>query len=69
MQLSKEANRQGVSRNYRGKIHRIHQFKKGLYGLAYKPTIFPKKLDRALEYCTLALLDDLKEVTHGKKKT
>ena len=43
-------------------------FKKGFYGLADIPTIFQEKIDRTLEYCTPAWLDDIIVVTRGDRK-
>ena len=54
MKLSEETSRQSVFALTRGKFSGYYQFKKGFYGLADIPTIFPEKIDRTLEYCTSA---------------
>ena len=67
MKLSDETSRQCVfaltGKNFSG----YYRFKKGLYGLAGIPKIFQEKIDRTLEYCTPAWLDDIIVVTRGKK--
>ena len=52
----------------RGNFSGYYQFKKGFYGLADIPTIFQEKIDRTLEYCTPAGLDDIIVVTRGSKQ-
>ena len=45
-----------------------YRFKKGFYGLADIPTIFPEKIDRTLGYCTPAWLNDIIKVSRGSKQ-
>ena len=58
MKLSKETSRQCVFALTGGNFSGYYRFKKGFYGLADIPTIFQEKIDRTLEYCTPAWLDD-----------
>ena len=51
-----------------GNFSGYYRFKKGFYGLADIPTIFQEKIDRTLEYCTPAWLDDIIVVTRGDRK-
>ena len=68
MKLSKETSRQCVFAITGGKFSGYYRFKKGFYGLADVPTIFQEKIDRTLEYSTLAWLDDIIVVTRGDRK-
>ena len=68
MKLSEETSRQCVFALTGGNFSGYYRFKKGLYGLADIPTIFPEKIDRTLEYCTPACLDDIIVVTRGSKQ-
>ena len=68
MKLSKETSRQSVLALTGGKLSGYYRFKKGFYGLADIPTIFQEKIDRTLEYCTPAWLDDIIVVTRGNKQ-
>ena len=68
MKLSKETSRQCVFAITGGKFSGYYRFKKGFYGLADIPTIFQEKIDRNLEYCTPAWLDDIIVVTRGDRK-
>ena len=68
MKLSKKTSRQCVFAIIRGKFSGYYRFKKGFYGLADIPTIFQEKIDRTLEYCTPAWLDDIIVVTRGDRK-
>ena len=68
MKLSKETSRQCVFAITGGKFSGYYRFKKGFYGLADIPTIFQEKIDRTLEYCTPAWLDDIIVVTRGDRK-
>ena len=54
--------------NHRGKPQRLLPFQKGFYRLVDIPTIFREKIDRTLEYCTPAWLDDIIVVTRGDRK-
>ena len=63
--LSEETSRQCVFALTGGKFSGYYRFKKGFYGLADIPTIFQEKIDRTLEYCTPACLDDIIVVTRG----
>ena len=70
MKLSKETSRQcvfGIAITG-GKFSGYYRFKKGFYGLADIPTIFQEKIDRTLEYCTPAWLDDIIVVTRGDRE-
>ena len=68
MKLSEETSRQCVfaltGENFSG----CYRYKKGFYGFADIPTIFQQKIDRTLEYCTPAWLDDIIIVTRGSKQ-
>ena len=59
MMLSEETSRQCVFAITGGNFSGYYLFKKGFYGLADIPTIFQEKIDRTLEYCTPAWLDDI----------
>ena len=65
---SDETSRQCVFALTGGNFSGYYRFKKGFYGLADIPTIFPEKIDRTLDYCTPAWLDDIIVVTRGKKQ-
>ena len=68
MKLSEETSRQCVFALSGGKFSGYYRFKKGFYGLADIPTVFQEKIDRTLEYCTPAWLDDIIVVTRGNKQ-
>ena len=68
MMLSEETSRQCVFAITGGNFSGYYRFKKGFYGLADIPTIFQEKIDRTLEYCTPAWLDDIIVVTRGDRK-
>ena len=68
MKLSEETSRQCVFALTEGNFSGYYRFKKGFYGLADIPTIFQEKIDRTLEYCTPAWLDDIIIVTRGSKQ-
>ena len=68
MMQSEETSSQCVFAITGGNFSRNNRFKKGYYGLADIPTIFQKKIDRTLEYCTPAWLDDIIVVTRGDRK-
>ena len=68
MRLSEETSRQCVITLTGGKFGGYSRFKKGFYGLADILTIFQEKIDRSLEYCTPAWLDDIIVVTRGSKQ-
>ena len=68
MKPSEETSRQCVFALTGGKFSGYYRFKKGFYGLADIPTIFQEKIDRTLEYCTPAWLDDIIVVTRGNKQ-
>ena len=68
MKLSEETSRQCVFALTGGNFSGYYRFKKGFYGLADIPTIFPEKIDRTLEYCTPACLDDIIVVTRESKQ-
>ena len=68
MKLSEETSRQCVFALTGGNFSGYYRFKKGVYGLADIPTIFQEKIDRKLEYCTPACLDDIIVVTRGNKQ-
>ena len=68
MKLSEGTSRQCVFALTRGNFSGYYRFKKGFYGLADIPTIFQEKIDRTLEYCTPARLDDIIVVTRGSKQ-
>ena len=68
MKLSDETSRQCVFALTGGNFSGYYRFKKGFYGLADIPTIFQEKIDRTLEYCTPAWLDDIIVVTRGNKQ-
>ena len=68
MNLSDETSRQCVFALTGGNFSGYYRFKKGFYGLADIPTIFQEKIDRTLEYCTPAWLDDIIVVTRGNKQ-
>ena len=67
MKLSDETRRQCVFALTGGNFSGYYRFKKGFHGLADIPTIFQEKIDRTLEYCTPAWLDDIIVVTRGNK--
>ena len=68
MRLSEETSRHCVFALTGGKFSGYYRFKKGFYGLADIPTIFQEKIDRTLEYCTPAWLDDIIVVTRGSRQ-
>ena len=68
MKLSEEKSRQCVFALTGGNLSGYYRFIKGFYGLADIPTIFQEKIDRTLEYCTPAWLDDIIVVTRGSKQ-
>ena len=68
MKLSEETSRQCVFALTGGNFSGYYRYKKGFYGLADIPTIFQEKIDRTLEYCTPAWLDDIIVVTRGNKQ-
>ena len=68
MKLSEETSQQCVFALTGGNFSGYYRFKKGFYGLADIPTIFQEKIDRTLEYCTPAWLDDIIVVTRGSKQ-
>ena len=68
MMLSEKTSRQCVFAITGGNFSGYYRFKKGFYGLADIPTIFQEKIDRTLEYCTPAWLDDNIVVTRGDRK-
>ena len=68
MKLSEETSRQCVFALTGGNFSGYYRFKKGFYGLADIPTIFQEKIDRTLEYCTPAWLDDIFVATRGSKQ-
>ena len=68
MKLSEETSRQCVFALTGGNFSGYYRFKKEFYGLADIPTIFQEKIDRTLEYCTPAWLDDIIVVTRGSKQ-
>ena len=68
MKLSEETSRQCVFALTGGNFSGYYRFRKGFYGLANIPTIFQEKIDRTLEYCTPAWLDDIIVVTRGSKQ-
>ena len=69
MKLSEETSRQCVFALTGGNFSGYYRFKKGFYGLADIPTIFQEKIDRTLEYCTPAWLDDIIVVTRALRYT
>ena len=68
MKLSEGTRRQCVFAITGGNFSGYYRFKKGFYGLADIPTIFQEKIDRTLEYCTPAWLNDIIVVTRGSKQ-
>ena len=68
MKLSEETSRQCVFALTGGNFSGYYRFKEGFYGLADIPTILQEKIDRTLEYCTPAWLDDIIVVTRGSKQ-
>ena len=68
MMLSEETSRQCVFAITGGNFSGYYQLKKGFYGLADIPRIFKEKIDRTLEYCTPAWLDDIIVVTREDRK-
>ena len=68
MKLSEETSRQCVFALTGGNFSGHYRFKKGFFGLAEIPTIFQGKIDRTLEYCTPAWIDDIIVVTRGSKQ-
>ena len=68
MNLSDETSRQCVFALTGGNFRGYYWFKKGFYGLADFPTIFQEKIDRTLEYCTPAWLEDIILETRGNKQ-
>ena len=63
--ISEETSKQCVFAITGGNFSGYYRYKKGFYGLAYIPTIFHEEIDRTLEYCTPAWLDDIIVVTRG----
>ena len=63
MKLSEGTSRKCVFALTGGNFSGYYRFKKGFYGLADIPTIFEEKIDRTLEHCTPAWLDDIIVVT------
>ena len=55
-------------RNHRRKFQRLIPIQKGILRFSRQHTIFPKKIDRTLEHCTPAWLDDILVVTPGDRK-
>ena len=68
MKLSEETSQQCVFAITGGNFSGYYRFKKGFYGLADIPKTFHLKIDRTLEYCTPAWLDDIIVVTRGSKQ-
>ena len=68
MKLSEETSRQCVFALTGGNFSGYYRFKKGFCGLADIPTIFQEIIDRTVEYCTPAWLDDIIVVTRGSKQ-
>ena len=68
MMLSEETSRQCVFAITGGNFSGYYRFKRGFYGLADITTIFQEKIDRTLEYCTPAWLDDIIVVTRGDRE-
>ena len=68
MKLSEETSRQCVFALSGGNFSGYYRFKKRFYGLANIPTVFQEKIDRTLEYCTPAWLDDIIVVLRGNKQ-
>ena len=68
MKLSEETSRQCVFALTGGNFSGYYRYKKGFYGLAVIPTILQEKIDRTLEYCTPAWLDDIIIVTRGSEQ-
>ena len=68
MRLSEETSRHCVFALTGGNFSGYYRFKKGFYVLADIPTIFQEKVDRTLEYCTPAWLDDIIVVTRGSRQ-
>ena len=68
LKLSEDTSRHCVFAITGGKFNGYYRFKKGFYGLADIPTVFQEKIDRTLEYCTPAWLDDIIVVTRGEKE-
>ena len=67
--LSEEPSRQCVFAITGGNFSGYYRFKKRFYGLADDiPTTFQEKIDRTLEYCTPAWLNDIIVVTRGDRK-
>ena len=67
LKLAEETSKHCVFALTGGKFNGYYRFKKGFYGLADIPTIFQEKIDRTLEYCTPAWLDDIIVVTRGER--
>ena len=68
MMPSEETSRQCVFAITRGNFSGYYRFKKWFYGLADIPTVFQEEIDRTLEDCTPAWLDDIIVVTRGDRK-
>ena len=68
MQLSQETSRQCVFTLTGGNFSGHYTLKNRFYVLADILTIFQEKIDRTLDYCTPAWLDDLIVVTRGSKQ-
>ena len=68
MKLSEELSRQCFFAITGGNCSGYYRFKKGFYGLANIPTIFQEKIDRTLEYCTTAWLDNIHLLTREVNK-
>ena len=68
MQLSQETSRQCVFTLTGGNFSGYYTLKNRFYVLADILTIFQEKIDRTLDYCTPAWLEDLIVVTRGSKQ-
>ena len=68
MMLPEETSRQCVFAITAGNFSGYFRFEKGFQVLADIPTLFQEKIDRTLEYCTPAWLDDIIVVTRGESK-
>ena len=67
MKLSEETSRRGVFALTGENLGGYYQFKKRFYCLPDIPTKLQEKIDRTLEYCTPAWLDDIIVVTRGTR--
>ena len=59
MNLAQETSRQCVFAITGAKFSGFYQFKKGFHEIDDIPTIFQEKMDRTLDYCIPAWLDDI----------